>query len=146
MLRLSAALTLNVSSNIFLIPRFGISGAALANGLSYGTAALVLLVAFIRDSGHSVAETLLVRPAEIGEMARATRPDPLARPRRLAPTKVARREHPGRLGPGRSRRGGSGASRDRSCHGHVPVTWDGFLLRYCVESFFFTATAGKVAQ
>src|SRR5262249_41213760 len=45
------ALTLNVSLNLFLIPRYGISGAALANGLSYGTAALVLLVAFVRDSG-----------------------------------------------------------------------------------------------
>ena len=67
------ALTLNVSLNIFLIPRFGISGAALANGLSYGTAALTLLVAFVRDSGHSVGETLLVRPAEIGEIARAAR-------------------------------------------------------------------------
>ncbi len=67
------ALTLNVTLNIFLIPRYGISGAALANGLSYGTAALVLLVAFVRDSGHSVLETLLVRPAEIGEMARAAR-------------------------------------------------------------------------
>jgi O-antigen/teichoic acid export membrane protein len=67
------ALTLNVTLNIFLIPRFGISGAALANGLSYGTAALTLLVAFVRDSGHSVGETLLVRPAEIGEIARAAR-------------------------------------------------------------------------
>jgi O-antigen/teichoic acid export membrane protein len=67
------ALALNVTLNIFLIPRFGISGAALANGLSYGTAALVLLVAFIRDSGHSVGETLIVRPTEIGEMARAAR-------------------------------------------------------------------------
>ena len=28
----------------------------------------MLLVAFVRDSGHSVAETLVVRPAEIGEM------------------------------------------------------------------------------
>src|SRR5262249_6446962 len=67
------ALTLNVSLNIFLIPRVGTSGAAPGTGLSFGTAALVLLVAFIRDSGHSVAETLLVRPAEIGEMARAAR-------------------------------------------------------------------------
>lgn len=62
------ALSLNVGLNIFLIPRFGISGAALANGLSYGTAALTLLIAFVRDSGHSVAETLVVRPTEIGEM------------------------------------------------------------------------------
>lgn len=67
------ALGLNVSLNLFLIPRYGISGAALANGLSYGTAALVLLVAFVRDSGHSVGETLIVRPAEITELARAAR-------------------------------------------------------------------------
>ena len=56
------ALSLNVGLNLFLIPRYGISGAALANGLSYGTAALTLLIAFVRDSGHSVAETLVVRP------------------------------------------------------------------------------------
>jgi len=67
------ALSLNVGLNIFLIPRYGIAGAALANGLSYGTAALTLLIAFVRDSGHSVGETLLVRPAEIGEIARAAR-------------------------------------------------------------------------
>jgi O-antigen/teichoic acid export membrane protein len=67
------ALTLNVTLNIFLIPRYGISGAALANGISYSTAALTLLVAFVRDSGHSVRETLLVRPTEIGDIARAAR-------------------------------------------------------------------------
>ena len=67
------ALTLNVGLNIVLIPRFGIAGAALANGLSYGTAALTLLIAFVRDSGHTVAETLIVRPSEIGEMAVAAR-------------------------------------------------------------------------
>jgi len=67
------ALTLNVTLNIFLIPRYGISGAALANGISYSIAALTLLVAFVRDSGHSVRETLLVRPTEIGDIARAAR-------------------------------------------------------------------------
>jgi O-antigen/teichoic acid export membrane protein len=67
------ALVLNVGLNVALIPRYGIAGAALANGLSYGVAALTLLVAFVRDSGHSVRETLIVRPAEIGEMANAAR-------------------------------------------------------------------------
>jgi O-antigen/teichoic acid export membrane protein len=67
------ALTLNVTLNLFLIPRYGISGAAMANGISYGTAALVLLVAFVRDSGHSVGETLVVRRAEITQLARAAR-------------------------------------------------------------------------
>jgi O-antigen/teichoic acid export membrane protein len=69
----SVALVLNVGLNVLLIPRFGIAGAALANGLSYGTAALVLLVAFVRDSGHTVAETLIVRPGEIAEMADTAR-------------------------------------------------------------------------
>jgi len=67
------ALVLNVGLNLVLVPRYGISGAALAHGLSYGVAALTLLVAFVRDSGHSVRETLIVRPAEIGEMANAAR-------------------------------------------------------------------------
>jgi O-antigen/teichoic acid export membrane protein len=67
------ALGLNVGLNLVLIPRWGIAGAALAHGLSYGAAALLLLIAFLRDSGHSLAETLLVRPAEIGQMARAAR-------------------------------------------------------------------------
>ena len=67
------ALVLNVGLNVALVPRYGISGAALAHGLSYGVAALTLLVAFVRDSGHSVRETLIVRPAEIGEMANVAR-------------------------------------------------------------------------
>jgi O-antigen/teichoic acid export membrane protein len=67
------ALALNMGLNLVLIPRWGIAGAALAHGLSYGAAALLLLVAFVRESGHSIGETLLVRPAEIGELARAAR-------------------------------------------------------------------------
>src|SRR5262245_42239716 len=67
------ALALTVTLNLFRLPLYGISGAALANGLSSGTAALVLLIAFVRDSGHSVGETLIVRPAEITELARAAR-------------------------------------------------------------------------
>ncbi len=65
------ALATNIGLNVVLIPRMGISGAALAHGLSYGAAALTLLVAFVRESGHSVWETLVVRPAEVGEMVRA---------------------------------------------------------------------------
>jgi len=67
------ALALNVGLNWVLIPRWGIAGAALAHGLSYGAAALVLLVAFVRESGHSVAETVFVRPAEIGDLVRTAR-------------------------------------------------------------------------
>jgi len=64
------ALCLNVGLNWYLIPRFGIEGAALANGLSYSTAALLLLAVFVRESGHSVRETVLVQRADLGDLAR----------------------------------------------------------------------------
>lgn len=67
------ALCLNVSLNWFLIPRYGIEGAALANGLSYGTAAVILLTVFVRQSGHSVRETLVVGESDLTDLARAAR-------------------------------------------------------------------------
>jgi len=67
------ALCLNVSLNLFLIPRYGIEGAALANGLSYGTAAMILLVVFIRQSGHTLQDTLLVSRRDVDDLVRAVR-------------------------------------------------------------------------
>ncbi len=67
------AVMLNVALNWYMIPRYGILGAATANGLSYGTAALVLLVAFIRESGFSVVETLVPRAGEITDMVHTAR-------------------------------------------------------------------------
>jgi O-antigen/teichoic acid export membrane protein len=67
------ALSLNVGLNWVLIPRLGIAGAAVSHDLSYGAAAVVLLVAFVRDSGHSVRETVIVRRAEIGALVRTAR-------------------------------------------------------------------------
>ena len=64
---------LNVALNWVLIPRYGILGAALANGVSYGTAAVVLLVAFVRESGLSVSETLVPRATEISDMVHRAR-------------------------------------------------------------------------
>ena len=66
------ALCLNVTLNLFLIPRFGIEGAALANGLSYGTAAAILLVVFVRESGRTVRETLLVGASDLSDLLRAS--------------------------------------------------------------------------
>jgi O-antigen/teichoic acid export membrane protein len=60
-----SALAVNVLLNVMLIPRWGIGGAAFAHTLSYGTAALVLLVVFVRESGRSPAETLFVTAAEV---------------------------------------------------------------------------------
>jgi O-antigen/teichoic acid export membrane protein len=59
------ALGANVGLNWFLIPRYGIAGAAVSTSVSYGIATLILLVMFVRESGHTVAETLLVRPTEL---------------------------------------------------------------------------------
>ena len=53
-------------------PASEIEGAALANGVSYGTAAGILLVVFVRESGHTVRDTLLVRAADLGDLLRAS--------------------------------------------------------------------------
>jgi Na+-driven multidrug efflux pump len=67
------AVVLNVALNWVMIPRYGILGAALANGISYGTAAVVLLIAFVRESGVPVAEMLVPRSAEITDMVHTAR-------------------------------------------------------------------------
>ncbi len=59
------ALVLNIGCNWVLIPRLGVTGAALAHLVSYGTAALVLLVWFVRESGHTVPDTVLLRRDEL---------------------------------------------------------------------------------
>lgn len=67
------ALSVNVGLNWTLIPRLGIEGAAISTTVSYGIAALILLVMFVRESGHTVAQTILMRPAEIGGYIRQAR-------------------------------------------------------------------------
>ena len=67
------ALSSNVGLNWVLIPRLGIAGAAVAHDISYGAAALLLLVAFVYDSGLSVRETLIVRRTEVCELLRTAR-------------------------------------------------------------------------
>jgi len=69
----ASALAINVGLNWVLIPRFGISGAAVSTAVSYSIAALILLVMFVRESGYTVAQTVLVGRAEIGEYLRRAR-------------------------------------------------------------------------
>ncbi len=52
---------LNLAGNLVLIPTLGIRGAALASTLSYSVGGVALIAAFIRMSGCSVAETLILR-------------------------------------------------------------------------------------
>jgi hypothetical protein len=56
-----------------MIPRFGIVGAAAANGMSYSVASLILLTAFVRESGHSWSDTLIVRRDEVARIVSAVR-------------------------------------------------------------------------
>jgi O-antigen/teichoic acid export membrane protein len=67
------ALSINVGSNLWLIPHYGIVGAAASSCLSYGVAALVLLVAFVRESGISLPAVLWMHPREMREMLRYLR-------------------------------------------------------------------------
>jgi O-antigen/teichoic acid export membrane protein len=69
----AAALAINVALNWVLIPRFGISGAAVSTAVSYSVAALVLLVVFVRESGYTVGQTVLVGRAELGAYLRRAR-------------------------------------------------------------------------
>ena len=68
------ALTTNVALNWVLIPRYGIQGAAISTSVSYSLAAFLLLAVFVRESGCSVRQTVLLRPDELGGLWRvATR-------------------------------------------------------------------------
>jgi O-antigen/teichoic acid export membrane protein len=59
------ALLGNISLNLVLIPRYGITGAAISTAISYSTASLLLLVVFLRDSGLGLREVLLVKRTDI---------------------------------------------------------------------------------
>jgi O-antigen/teichoic acid export membrane protein len=67
----AVGLAMNVGTNWMLIPRFGIAGAAFSSFVSYGTAATILLVAFVRESGHGVRDTLVLRRKELDQIAKA---------------------------------------------------------------------------
>jgi O-antigen/teichoic acid export membrane protein len=64
------ALAVNLVLNLILIPRFGISGAAVSTGVSYSLAALILLVIFVRESGTSLGSTVLIRAADLASYPR----------------------------------------------------------------------------
>jgi len=67
------ALGINVGLNCILIPRWGIAGAATSTAVSYSIAALILLVMFVRESGYSVAQTILIRRSDFETYLRQAR-------------------------------------------------------------------------
>lgn len=64
------ALAVNAGSNLVLIPRFGIVGAALSTAISYSLAAGILLTVFVRESGWRVRDTVLVGADDLARYSR----------------------------------------------------------------------------
>jgi len=65
-----ASLLVSLPLNVLLIPRLGLTGAALASSLGYAVAAVVILAGFRRMTGIGWVETLVVRPDDIRHYAR----------------------------------------------------------------------------
>jgi O-antigen/teichoic acid export membrane protein len=64
-------LALNVGSNLILIPRYGILGAAASSSISYAVTALLTLIVFRRLSGRGWVETLVLRDSDMRSVGRA---------------------------------------------------------------------------
>jgi O-antigen/teichoic acid export membrane protein len=62
----------NVCLNLFMIPHFGISGAALATSVSYTLAALMVLVPFQHESGIAPREALVPKREDVQFVWRAS--------------------------------------------------------------------------
>jgi stage V sporulation protein B len=62
---------LTVILDLLLIPRYGISGAAVASSIVYTVAAGVSVYALRRESGASVLKTILIQPEDLGYYRRA---------------------------------------------------------------------------
>jgi O-antigen/teichoic acid export membrane protein len=62
------ALVANIILNIFLIPRYGIIGAAWATSISYSTNTMIKLIIFSRITGLKISETIIIRPNDISNL------------------------------------------------------------------------------
>jgi len=59
------SVAVNIPLNLLLIPKMGISGAALASTVSYSVAAVVVLAAFLKISGNSWVDTVLLKQEDL---------------------------------------------------------------------------------
>ncbi len=55
----SVALATNVALNLWMIPAFGIVGAALATSISYSLAAILVLAPYRRESGLTLSQMVI---------------------------------------------------------------------------------------
>ena len=59
------SLGINIPLNLILIPKWGIVGAAFASSVAYIIATVIVLVAFLKISGNSIKDTLIIKKQEI---------------------------------------------------------------------------------
>jgi Na+-driven multidrug efflux pump len=52
---------INIPLNIYLIPKWGISGAAFASSVAYIIATVIVIIAFINISGKSLFDIVLIK-------------------------------------------------------------------------------------
>ncbi|MEA2656880.1 MAG: hypothetical protein QOI23_2245, partial [Chloroflexota bacterium] len=62
-----------VALDLFLIPRYGIAGAAAASSVVYTLTAVATLVVFRKESGAGIIETIVIQPQDFGYYTRAIR-------------------------------------------------------------------------
>lgn len=65
-----ACLIVNISLNILLIPKLGISGAALASSVAYWVDTVIVIVAFLKISKKPLAEVLLIKTQDFKDYYR----------------------------------------------------------------------------
>lgn len=64
------SLAVNIPLNVLFIPRMGIAGAALASTVSYTLTAVVALAAFLKISGNTLWDTIVIKPRDLKNCAR----------------------------------------------------------------------------
>jgi len=67
----SVALVLNVGLNVYLIPRWGVEGAAVSSLVSYVVSAAVLVAVFRRETGMPLRRLFILRQADVIRYIRA---------------------------------------------------------------------------
>jgi len=65
MLGAFVSLSVNIPLNIWLIPKWGIAGAAFASTVAYSLATLIALIVFLKISGNSLLDTLIIKKQDI---------------------------------------------------------------------------------
>ncbi len=59
------SLAINIPLNVWLIPKWGIAGAAFASTIAYSIATLIALIAYLTISGNSLSDTLILKKQDI---------------------------------------------------------------------------------